>query len=317
MRYRRTAALSSKCRAMRPRSSFAVAWKISGPGVNPSVHSAKTQGRATAILPSATPSQPVSRTIRRQAIRVEHIAVAENGDLQGLLDQPDIFPARRPGPPVRGDPRMKRHRVGPGLLETPGQGDRGLGAVLPAGAELDEHGQRDRLADPFHDHTGQVGCFQHGRAAAAAADGAVGAAEINVHPEEALGLDPPGSLRHALRLRSEDLAHQQGQFLVPPLEKRGNMAVFGGDRLGTAHLGKKQPESAEAAQQFAEGDVAEIGHGRKYQPLRDGFPPDAQRLVEICGQIEFHVLSESLLLEIANSRNAYAPVRAFIWLQVH
>jgi len=83
-----------------------------------------------------------------------------------------------------------------------------------------------------------------------------------------------------------DLAGEIGQLLVPPAEVFGNQSIFGGNRIGAAHLGKQQPEAAEIAEQLPKGRMSEKGHGRKYQPLRQSPVSDPQRAVQQVGQVE-------------------------------
>jgi len=79
---------SSKCLPIRRRSARAVVAKTSGPGAYPAVHSANTHGRATAIRPRATPSQPVCFSIRRQASASKTSPFPKTGIFRACLTKP-------------------------------------------------------------------------------------------------------------------------------------------------------------------------------------------------------------------------------------
>ena len=195
-----------------------------------------------------------------------HVAVADDGDVDGLLHARNGAPIGAAAVQLLGKPAVHGHRAGARRFHAPGEFRRRFLALRPPSAKLHRYGVVNGSANRADDACGKVG-VAHKRAAVAFRDDfARRAAHVDVKICQRIPhglLDPRRLRRHDVRLVAEQL-HGHHVFALRQVKQVARFLVCIGKALRGHHFRVGQISALLAAQR-AKRHVGHAGHRRQQQ----------------------------------------------------
>ena len=201
---------------------------------------------------------------RTRLFPASHIAIANNGHLDGGLHACNHVPIGASRIELRRRAAMHRNRRSAGIFHTACEIDRDVFVCGIPLAEFDRCGMFDGGRHLAHDLGSELGRRHERRAVALLHDLASRAAHVDVDISERiahLGFNPRGFTRHRLGLVAEQL-HGNLAFVGRAIEQVARFLVRERKRFAGNHFGIRDV-AAQLQAQLTEGDVVHASHGGK------------------------------------------------------